>query len=388
MSAPAPARRRLDYLDYVRGLAIVLMALDHTRDFWGVGDFGAPENPAAATPAAFFTRWITHFCAPTFVFLAGVGAWLYQRKKTPLETAGFLFSRGLWLIFLEFTLVKFGWSLNFTYGFVMMQVIWATGVAMLLLSALVFLSPHAALALGLTIIVGHNALDALPASSFGRMGWLWELAHTSFRMFRPVPEAAPKLTCMNLYPFLPWFGVIALGYGLGELFTEEKAPRWRLIRLGLAMTAAFLLLRWLNGYGNPVPWREQKEELRTAMSFLNCTKYPPSLDFLLMTLGPALLLLGVLPAEPGWAGWPFVVFGRVPLFFYLLHLPTIHGVADWFKPYLPQQKAGFLGLGQPQRGLELPGVYLVWAAAVVLLFFPCWGYSKLKAKYGGLLRYL
>lgn len=383
---PIAKSSRLDFLDFARGLVIVLMALDHTRDFWGMADFGVPENPAAASVATFYTRWITHFCAPTFVFLAGVGAWLYQRKKSPLEAAWFLATRGLWLIFLEFTLVKFGWSLSFKYEFVMLQVIWATGVAMLLLSFLVFLSPHAALVLGLTIVFGHNVLDSLRASSFGSLGWLWDLAHTSFRTFRPLPTSMPKLVLFNLYPFLPWFGVIALGYGMGELFHAGDRPRWRLIRLGLAMICGFVLLRWFNGYGNPTGWRTQAETYRTIMSFLNTTKYPPSLDFLLMTLGPMLILLGLLPAVPGWVSRPLVIFGRVPLFFYLLHLPVIHGAAEWAQPWLPMKKSWMSP--QPRHGLDLAGVYLVWAAAVVILFFPCWGYSRLKAKYGGLLKYL
>lgn len=384
---PLPTRTRLDYLDYARGLVIVLMALDHTRDFWGVGAFGGPENVASTTPAWFFTRWITHFCAPTFVFLAGVGAWLYRQKKSAADTVIFLFTRGLLLIAFEFTLVKFGWSLELEYNFVMLQVIWAIGVSMILLAPLVMLSSDAALAVGLILVLGHNALDALKATHFGQMGWLWELAHIN-RPFRPFPEWLPKLNVFNLYPFLPWFGVMALGYGMGSLFTQVKSPRWALIRLGLAMTAAFLLLRWFNGYGNPIPWKPQKEEFRTVMAFLNCTKYPPSLDYLLMTLGPMLLLLGVLPAEPGWVSRPLVIFGRVPMFFYLLHLPVIHGLAEWAKPWLPTVKTGFLGMGGTQHGFGVDGVYLVWAAAVVLLFFPCWGYSKLKAKYGGLLRYL
>lgn len=407
MSAPS-IRPRLDYLDLVRGLVIVLMALDHTRDFFlsGGGAFGAPENVAAASPALFFTRWITHFCAPTFVFLAGVGSFLsIARGQDKGSLAKFLVIRGFWLILLEFTIVKFGWSLSFKLDFVMWQVIWTIGWSMIALAAFVRLPPLAVALLGLIIICGHNLLDGITARDLGRFGWLWDGLHT-VRPFAPLANPWPdwlnehvplamqktlkRISCFNLYPVLPWFGVMCLGFGMGPLFVDPaRQKRDRIFTLGIWITMAFVALRFMNGYGNPVPWKEMPDWYRAMMSFLNCTKYPPSLDFLLMTLGPALIMLGLVTNEPGNLGKFFVVFGRVPLFFYVIHLPAIHGLSELCKQIWGTPGKDFWGNPTMQwKGFDLLGTYAVWIIVVLALFPLCWWYGKLKAKYGGILRYL
>lgn len=397
MNNPPPLKpERLDSIDCLRGIIIVLMALDHTKDFWGASGFIASENAALATPAAFFTRWITHFCAPTFVLLAGVGAFLSQsRGMTRKQLFLFLLTRGLWLVFLELTVVHFGWSLKWEIHRGMWQVIWAIGWSMVGLSLLIWLPAWCIGLLGCIIIGGHNYFDGINGTRlvtetpwlvhlFGEKGWFWDLLHTPYRVFAPWKGYA----YFNLYPLLPWFGVMCAGYGLGPIMKWlPPRRRWTLLILSLVLLCLFLGLRYLNIYGDPSKWRiipggeSPTNFLRTTMSFLACTKYPPSLLFVLMTLGPALLLLLLLE-------WPipllkrfFLTFGRVPLFFYLIHLPVIHGAADW---YFQRQKS----LGLSSRGFDLPEVYFVWFTMILILYFPCLGFGWLKKRYGGILKYL
>lgn len=398
---PPPRPDRLDSIDCLRGMVIVLMALDHTRDFFGSMALGGADNPAFASPGLFLTRWITHFCAPTFVLLAGMGAFLSQsRGMTKPKLAGFLISRGIWLVFLELTLVHFGWTFNWNFRQGMWQVIWAIGWSMVGLSALIWLPACLVGVIGCVIIGGHNSFDGLSgikmvtehpwlAYVFGERGWFWDLLHTAYRPFQP----AQGYSYFNLYPLLPWFGVICLGFGLGPIM--QMPPRQRrtiLLSLGFLAIAIFIGLRYYNHYGDPVHWRvipdgNQPTEVRTTMSFLACTKYPPSLLYLLMTLGPALILLVVLE----WR-WPFfkpicLTFGRVPLFFYILHLPAIHGLANllnWLHATYPDSFAA----SALRRGYDLPDVYLFWALVVLGLYFPCLGYGWLKKRYGGVLKYL
>ncbi|MBL8825183.1 MAG: DUF1624 domain-containing protein [Planctomycetia bacterium] len=397
MNHPPPLKpERLDSIDCLRGIIIVLMALDHTKDFWGASGFIAAENAVLATPAAFFTRWLTHFCAPTFVLLAGVGAFLSQsRGMSKKQLFLFLLTRGLWLVFLELTVVHFGWSLKWEIHRGMWQVIWAIGWSMVGLSLLIWLPAWCVGLLGCIIIGGHNYFDGLTGSKlvtqtpwlvylFGENGWFWDLLHTPYRTFQPMKG----YVYFSLYPLLPWFGVMCAGYGLGTIMKwVPTRRRWTLLILGMLFICLFLGLRYLNIYGDPSKWRvipggeSPTNYLRTTMSFIACTKYPPSLLFLLMTLGPALLFLLLLE-------WPiplfkrfFLTFGRVPLFFYLIHLPVIHGSADW---YFQRQKS----LGLSSKGFDLPDVYLVWGLIILLLYFPCLGFGWLKKRYGGILKYL
>jgi uncharacterized membrane protein len=374
--AQAESRPRLDSVDLLRGLVMVLMALDHTRDFFGTGGMNPRD---VADPALFLTRWVTHLCAPTFILLAGISAWLYgARGRGVGEVSRFLLTRGFWLILIEFTVVRFGWRFNLHYDVIVAQVIWAIGASMVVLAGLVYLPRWAIAAVGLAMIGGHNLLDGIRADQLGAAGWLWPALHQSARL-----QVGPKL--FVLYPLVPWAGVMAVGYALGPVFKLDRETRGRLlIATGLAVTAGFILLRAANVYGDPTPWRVQNSFLATALSFLNCEKYPPSLLYLMMTLGPALILLALLERAHGrLADW-ITAFGRVPLFFYVLHLFLIHALAvalawaafrdaSWLFGAFPQQKPAAFGL-------SLPGVYAVWLLVLVTLYPLCRWFAALKRR--------
>jgi uncharacterized membrane protein len=366
---------------------MVLMALDHTRDFF-TNAFFNPLALAQTTPALFFTRWITHFCAPIFVLLAGVGAYLYgARGRTHVEVARFLFIRGLLLIVLEFTLVHFGWFFSFDYRFLLAQVIWMIGWSMIILAGLVLLRLPlwGMAAFGVLIIAGHNLLDGTSAGQFGPLRWLWVILHQP-----DLIPLGPGRDMSAFYPLIPWMGVIAVGYALGSLFLLPSRQRqlW-LIGLGLLATLAFIVLRWMNVYGDSQPWTPQGSALFTFLSFLNTDKYPPSLLFLLMTLGPALLLLSLFEHTntDNILTRALLVFGQVPLFYYVLHLIVIHAVAVVFS-YIRYGEASWLfgtdwmlRIGLPENyGFGLPVVYLVWLGVVVLLYPACYLFASLKRR--------
>ncbi|ODT98577.1 MAG: hypothetical protein ABS79_05625 [Planctomycetes bacterium SCN 63-9] len=376
---PPSGHIRLSAVDHLRGLVMVIMVLDHAREFFM--NYGIdPTDLARTNGPLFFTRWITHFCAPVFVFLAGTGAYLsHARGKSLRELSLFLATRGLWLMVLEVTLVKLGWFFHLDYSTVLLQVIWTIGAAMICLSALIFLPVPVIAAIGLAIVLGHNLFDGALKGSLGSLG-SWSI------LLRP-GAASPRAgtTVIFAYSLIPWLGVMALGYAFGPVLTMPHHRRRRLIfGLGAALTVAFLALRWLNVYGDPAPWKPQATWSLTIISFLNCQKYPPSLLYLLMTLGPALMLLAWFDAGPGAIGRRLVEFGRVPLFFYLLQWPTVHGLAilvalsrgesiGWFfkdAPFSPPPGYGY-GLGM---------VYLMWIVAVLLLYFPCRWFGEVKRR--------
>src|SRR5581483_3971284 len=300
-------RVRLESVDIVRGVIMIIMALDHTRDFLGNSGLN-PTNPATTTIPLFFTRWITHFCAPVFFLLTGTGAYLSLRRKSKPVLSRFLFTRGLWLVFLEVVVVRdFGWQFNFDYHLAVLMVIWALGWAMITLSALVYLPTPLVTAFGVVMIAGHNLLDSITWSNP-----LWSILHTPNAIF-----ANPQHTVFVAYPLIPWVGVTAAGYGLGQIFnwTPERRKTF-LLRLGAVMTVAFIVLRAINIYGDASRWSTQKSPAHTVLSFLNTTKYPPSLLYLLMTLGPAMLLLWAVDGKtPGFLR-PALVVGKVPMFYY------------------------------------------------------------------------
>jgi len=359
-SAARPASR-LASIDIVRGLVIVLMALDHTRDFFGPD---AHHLDAATTPPALYlTRWVTHLCAPTFVFLAGVGAALSSLPTRAL--ARFLALRGLFLIALELTVIGRSWTFELAWRFQPLQVIWALGVSMVILAGLVFLPKRVVAMLSIVVIAGHNLLDGVRSDGLG-----WTLLHQE----RPV-ELAPGHTLFVAYPILPWAAVMALGWALGDLW--KRADRRRLLTIGgVSLLALFALLRLPNLYGDPHPWVAQESAVRTAMAIFRVEKYPPSLAYLCVTLG--ITLLGLAALDRVRRGGPFETFGRVPLFFYLIHLPAIHGVAVLIRSQL-----------HPER-FDLFGVYVAWVACTVGLYFPCVAYARWKARRPDLtiLRYL
>jgi uncharacterized membrane protein len=381
-SEPATASSRglrLDAIDILRGLIIILMALDHVRDFWSAYQ-GDPLDLAHTTPAMFLTRWITHICAPTFVLLAGTSASLQLRQgKTTRQLSVFLATRGLWLMLLDVLVVSPSWA--FHLGQLNLQVLWAIGWSMLALSAVLWLPRRAVLAAGLVIVAGHNLLDGIKPEAFGAYAPLWLFLHVSGG---PV-AVAPHVSVYFLYPIIPWVGLMWLGYGLGEVFELEAQRRRRVLMIiGLAAIAAFLALRLLNVYGDPVPWRVQPTALNTVFSFANVNKYPPSLLFALMTLGPALAALSLFEHLKGPFARIAMTFGRTPTFFYLLHVPLIHAAARVTRLAMGFPLKGWVrsAHGAAPWGVSLPVVYLVWALVLLASYWPCraWGALKRRRK--------
>lgn len=362
---------RLYALDRARGLVMALMALDHARDFFG--DWSVrPTDLARASAALFFTRWITHFCAPTFVLLAGISAYLQEQKLGDRRAAArLLLTRGLWLIALELTVVRAGWSFAVWQPRVTLQVIWALGCAMIALAALRALPRWAITAVGLALCAGHNALDGLHPT-----GGLWAVLHESRRF------ALGPVRVFVLYPLLPWVGLMALGYALGPVFERPEPERRRALQsLGALCIGAFALVRGLNAYGDLSPWSAQSRWGFTALSWLNCAKYPPSLSYLLMTVGPLLLALAHPGSRENTLGARLETLGRAPLFFYVLHLPLLQLSAGLY----------LLARGGPSAirdavssgrgtGLSLPAVYLVWALLLLLLYPACRWFAALKQR--------
>jgi uncharacterized membrane protein len=386
-TATAPTTRIVS-LDIFRGLIMVVMALDHTRDFFTNLRF-EPETLAQTYTALFFTRWITHFCAPMFFFLAGTGAFFYGRRRTPPELSHFLWTRGLWLIFLEFTVIGTAWTFQIPFGF--FGVIWALGASMVIVAAIVRLPIRWVGALSIAMIVGHNLLDPLRPSQFGSLAWLWTLLHARGGVL--LPFHIPNFV---LFPLIPWVGVMSAGYVFGQIYLLERARRRRLLSiLGSVLIAAFLLLRLTNVYGNPPvgqggvsqgEFHIQPTLEKNVILFLDVEKYPPSLQFLLMTLGPSFLLLAWLDKTyvPRGLG-PLLTFGRVPMFFYVLHLYVIHLLAV-AAAALRHQPVGWLFhgaflAGSPDGyGYNLPFIYVMWITAVAILYLPCRWFAALKQR--------
>jgi uncharacterized membrane protein len=373
------ARVRLDSIDLLRGIVMVLMVLDHTRDFFAAGGF----NPRDVNePALFLTRWITHFCAPVFVFLAGTSAFLYAaRGRTVGEVSYFLLTRGLWLVLLEVTIVRFAWTFSVFPDFVLLQVIWAIGISMTMLAALIHLPCWAIGALAMGMVAGHNLLDGIQAEQLGQFGWLWHVLHQP-ALLHPTPD----VTVFALYPLIPWIGVMAAGYALGPVMLREPASRRRwLVALGGGVSLAFVLLRATNIYGDPAPWTLHEGIGATLLSFVNAEKYPPSALYLAMTLGPALVALAAFESAHGMVAAFFVTFGRVPLFYYVAHLLLLHALAVIFAAVALGNVSWLFG-GLPIEakpdgyGLGLPGVYLVWMIAVAVLYLPCRWFAEVKRR--------
>ncbi|MGH6850545.1 MAG: DUF1624 domain-containing protein [Methylocella sp.] len=370
---------RLPAIDRMRGLVIVLMALDHVRDFFSADALRFdPTDLARTYPALFLTRFVTHICAPTFILLAGVSAFLHA---TNLDRRGalarFLLTRGAWLILLDIAVVSPVWGLEF--GWIDLGTLWAIGFSMIVLAGLVWLPPRAVLLVGALILIGHNSLDHVHASDFGICAPLWNILHE--------PGALPfGLRGAVSYPVLSWFGIMALGYGLGYVFLEPAAQRHRQLKLlGLASIALFLLLRGTNLYGDPSPWGAQRDGVVTALSVLNVTKYPPSLLYALVTLGPALLLLTAMERLGGFAGEVLATFGRVPLFIYLLHLYAAHAlaVALWLaEGFEFRQLLGFGVRSAPPEGLGLglAGTYAAWILIMAALYPACQWFASVKRR--------
>lgn len=379
-----PRRPRIESIDLVRGLIIVLMALDHVHDFFGDAAI-RPTDLAVTTAPLFFTRWITHLCAPVFFLLTGTSAWLTLRRMPKPALSRFLLGRGLWLLFLEVVVMRFALQFNLDYQTTFLTVLWGLGWAMIVLGVLLWLPGWAIAAAGIAMIVGHNLLDGVAAGAFGDFAPLWTMLHAPGIVFdngRSVVFAA--------YVLVPWVGVTAIGYVLGQAYDRDAAWRRRLLAwLGTGLCVTFVVLRFVNVYGDPVPWSVQKSPLWTVMSFVDTNKYPPSLLFLLMTLGPALLLLRM--SEHGVPRWlrPVLVIGKVPLFFYILHFYLIHLLAvlasylryGSIEGLFQSPDLGHFPFTQPPGwALGLPAIYLLWALVVVSLYPLCRWYAILKRR--------
>ena len=369
ITTAAPSSKRVISIDILRGLVMVVMALDHARDYFSGFKFD-PTDIDHTTPALFFTRWITHFCAPTFIFLAGTSSFLSMRKgKTKPEQAWHLFSRGVWMILLEVTVVYFGWMFSFHYDPLYLQVIWATGWCMICLAGLIFLPPLAILTFALAMIFGHDAFDSVQTGG-GDLGILWDVLHVQ----GPITFHGHHI--FIIYPLVPWIGVMAAGYCFGQVVTlpEPQRNKWMYI-IGLSATAMFIILRAINGYGDPSPWIHRSAAWRTFLDFLSDRKYPPSLLYLLMTLGPAIAALPLLDKLRNRVGDTFTVYGRVPLFYYILHIYLLHLMAVLAGKFF-MAEATVTIFNHP--GFSLPVVYGVWLTAVVILYFPCRWFMRIK----------
>lgn len=388
---------RIQSIDFLRGLVMILMALDHVRMYFGYGTwYVEPTNLATTTPALFLTRWITHFCAPVFVFLAGTSACLFSMRIASIkETAWFLFTRGIWLICVELVVVNFAWTFDITYSFIILQVIWAIGISMLVLSALVFLPDTVILTVGILLIFGHNLLDPLTAQGSSVLDIIWYVLH------QPQSVTLDSNRWINVsYPVLPWIGLMALGYAFGGLYRKEypaeRRKRW-LLTIGFGATVLFIMVRAFNVYGEPRDWQVQDTVLFSLLSFLNTTKYPPSLHFLLMTTGPALIFLALAERVKHPVAKPIIVFGRVPFFFYILHLYVIHALAMILLMYTGHNGNEYILSAEAIRsgrlsdfGLNLEAVYLIWTLLIILLYPICQWYQTYREShpFQGWLRYL
>jgi len=376
--------QRIASIDLLRGVVMIIMALDHVRMYFALGTwYSEPTNLATTTPLLFFTRWITHFCAPVFVFLTGTSAFLYGSNKTRIsQLSWYLFTRGIWLIVAELTIINFAWTFDTTFSFRILQVIWAIGASLVLLSILVFLPIKIIFAVGMLLVFGHNLLDPITVNGTSVRDLLWYALHQPNAFF------LGDTTISLFYPILPWLGLMVLGYAFGTFYTqgfdEQSRKRW-LVLIGLGAVVLFLALRGFNLYGESGAWASQRSFLFTVMSFLNTTKYPPSLHFLLMTMGPALIFLALSERMQPRITNPIVVFGRVPFFFYIIHLYFIHAFAmlalvfagrDW-REYILTARAISSGT-LSNFGLRLDAVYLVWILLIMLLYPLCKAYQRYK----------
>jgi uncharacterized membrane protein len=387
---------RVVSLDIVRGVVMVLMAIDHVRVYSGL----PPGGPSAGI---FFTRWMTHFVAPAFLFLAGTSAYLHgQRVGDKRKLATFLFTRGLWLVLLELTVIRVAWTFNFDFAHYMLAgVIWMIGWCMVLMSAIVFLPHKVIAALGIAIIALHNVTDFLPATMNtlrdSSLAPLWKILYLGGEI-RLGGDGPPLLV---LFVLIPWLGVMAAGYAFGPVMRLSPQRRRSIcLRLGFALIAAFVVLRTIDVYGDPRPWSTSataqpsaqtqgppRPQMPRPLAFLNTTKYPASLSFLLMTLGPMFVLLGLVDGARGRVARFVEVFGRVPFFYYLLHIPVIHLLACTVSLVRDGSVNPWLFANHPMGNPPapdgytwgLPLLYLVWVIAIALLYFPSRWYARKKA---------
>ena len=379
--------KRIESIDLLRGIIMVIMALDHTRDYFhSIANVSDPLDLATTTPFLYFTRWITHFCAPTFVFLSGVSAWLQSGRKTKKELSRFLITRGLWLVFMEIAVIGLAITADIHYGFFFLQTIWSIGISMIILGLVIWLPFNAILALGLLIVLGHNSIDFAEASRNGNVPIWWNFLH------RPAVVTLDATHSIGIfYPFLPWAGLMMLGYCCGKIFSNIEPPLRNkiLLWIGIGALLLFIVLRFIDFYGDPGHWVRQKNPVYTFLDFMDVQKYPPSLLYMCATVGCALIFLAVVKNTSSRLAKIIIIYGRVPFFYYILHfylLSTLniilylsrgHTVAEGMK--------GPAGLpfkfGNPGEGYSLWVVYCIWIAVVVVLYPLCKWYDTYKTKH-------
>ena len=379
--------KRINSIDLLRGLVMVLMALDHVRDYFHINAFTGnyPENMESTNIILFGTRFVTHFCAPVFVFLAGTSAFLYGQNKSKAHLSKFLITRGIWLIFVEIFINNFLWWFDISFGFTNLQVIWAIGVCMIVLGLLIHLPKKVIFIIALLIVFGHNSLDGIVKEGNNLGAVLWYFLH----QMNGFSYAEGRLIWFS-YPVLPWIGVMSLGYCFGQLYKKEASIALRnnwLIIAGISSIVLFFIFRGLNFYADLMPWSYQETTEKTIISFFNTTKYPPSLAYLLMTLGPTFLFLyGIENIKNKIANY-LIVFGRVPFFFYIIHILVIHIGAiigliitgkDWKLMILNNE---IMSTGALRGyGYSLFTVYIIWALIILILYPICYRYMSYKLK--------
>jgi uncharacterized membrane protein len=377
-------QKRITSIDLLRGAVMIIMALDHVRDYFHAGAYlYDPLDLDKTSVALFFTRWITHFCAPVFMFLAGTSAFLVGKKKTKKELSVFLLTRGLWLVLLELTLVNFEWNFDISFTNIYFIVIWALGISMIVLAGLIHLPQKLILLIGIAIVAGHNLLDNIHVSGNTLKAFGWALLHDS-NFFNWNGK-----NVLIGYPVIPWIGIMTLGYCLGTLYTPDFSAERRkkiLLMIGGSAIALFILIRFLNGYGDRSHWSQQPSAFYTFLSFIKASKYPPSLLYALMTLGPAIVFLALAENIKGAVSKIISVYGRVPMFYYVLHIFFIHIstliAAELFtdfswKVWILQEPLWFTETLKGY-GFSLGIVYLVWLAIVIGLYPLCKWYDRYK----------
>lgn len=378
-------KNRIESIDFLRGLVMIIMALDHVRDYFFFGSFTSnPTDLDSTTPLLFYTRIITHYCAPVFVLLTGTSAYLYGTKKNKRDLSKFLLTRGIWLIFLEIIVNNFIWFFDPSYSFIVLQVIWAIGFSMLFLSGIIYFSNKIISVIGLVIICFHNLFDTFIYEGQSLYAILWYFLHQQSMI-----KISEHTSLAFGYPIIPWVGLMALGYVMGSLYTEyqSKERASLLMKFGIYSVLAFIVLRLTNFYGEPNHFAIQEKISFSVMALFNTTKYPPSLLYILMTMGPSLILLSIIEKYKNKITDFFIVFGRVPLFYYFSHVFLIHITAIIFlmienkdysimlnmTPFLPNQYQLM------EYGYPLWVVYLVWVIVILILYPICYKYMKYKS---------
>ncbi|MGZ3758073.1 MAG: DUF1624 domain-containing protein [Mucilaginibacter sp.] len=382
----APTKYRIESIDILRGLVMLIMAVDHVRDIFHLGQ-PEPTDLATTTPILFFTRFITHFCAPSFVFLSGVSAYIAGTRRTGQQLSGFLFKRGLWLIVVEVVIISFAGSLNPGYNTIALQVIWAIGGSMVLLALLLRLKASLPVigAIGALIFFGHNIFDIIKVGPLGNtVAWNLFISAAGFNTIVPIGHNHYLIVA---YALLPWTGVMLLGYVFGSLYTSttNAAKRKKTLLLsGLLLLLLFLVLRAFNIYGDPSPWSVQKTTALSIISFFNITKYPCSLLYCSLTVGTAMVLLAAFENVKSKVTDVFIVYGNVPFFYYVCHwylIQTIHVIAFFVMGFTSAQivtpNSPFL-FSPPTFGFSLVGVYIIWLMVIAILYLPCKWFSTYK----------